>query len=53
MGYGIWANGDWILDVTNDGDLYSRSAAIKDGMSTAEVTHWMPLPQAPGEGEKP
>lgn len=45
--YGIWSDGDWFLDVTESGDLYSRQAAIKDGLIPAIVTHVRRLPKTP------
>lgn len=37
---------DWFWDVTEDGDLQSRSAALKDKTcECATITHWHYLPE--------
>lgn len=49
QGYAIWSDDDgWWFDVETDGTLLSRKAAIEQGLEAAEVTHWLPLPPAPG-----
>jgi hypothetical protein len=48
QGYAIYDGaGEWFFDVTEDGDLLSRSHALKMGLAVAVVTHWMELPSLP------
>ncbi len=49
--YGIYlGDGDWYWDVSESGDLLSRSEALKIPETTVcYVTHWMPLPAPPAD----
>lgn len=40
-------DGDWFLDITESGDLLTRSECIKAGNTVCEITHWQPLPEPP------
>ena len=50
QGYGIRvSDNDWFFDVSEDGDMISRSKSLKEGITCASVTHWMPLPPEPAK----
>lgn len=52
QGYAIYTvdekgKGDFFMDVTQDGDLQTRSDAVKQGFETATLLGWRPLPKLP------